>query len=110
MTTPLKNPGELTFESPDHDHPDVVGYEVDINKANPDGTAGELVQTIEVAKGELVNGRVVIKVNVRPEKMGQYVFTARTRTTDETVESDTSSASDVWLRAPGKPTALSVGL
>lgn len=96
-----KNPNRVEFDSPDHAL--VTGYALTmVNIAT-----GEVIGPTEVGKGELVNGKVVVVINVQPIKFGRFHTIAVARA--EGVESVPSAPSNEWQRAPGAPGGVTVG-
>lgn len=98
----MNNPTRIAFSCPDHDF--CTGHEIDfVNQSTSE------VDTLQVGRGTVIDGEVVIDINVQPRKFGQYVN--RVRALVGTLESDDSVPSDVWQRvpgAPGKPTLSAV--
>jgi hypothetical protein len=99
QTAPVKNPRAVLFDSPDHNLPELTGYEVDI--LSP---AGAVVQTISVAKAAttLVGTDVRVDINVQPVTFGTYTVVVRAVASGG-VKSPNSLPSDAWERSPGPP-------
>lgn len=95
--TPIKNPAALVFACPDHAGDDQ--HEIDIVRVSD----GVVVATV-LGGDPPANaaGDVVIPLNVQPIAFGLYRFVARA--VAGTVKSDNSLPSEVWERAPGRPT------
>jgi len=93
---PVKNPTQLAFTSVDHAAS--TGYEIDI--VTP---TAAVLQTLTIAKAAttVLNGEVLVTVNVQPVTFGTYTFVARTLV--NTLKSSNSLPSDSWERAPGQP-------
>lgn len=99
----IKNPTGIEFDSIDHNL--ATSYEWDI-RTEPGNVN---VQTLTFSNNPpipLVNGKVVIKINVQPISFGRYRFVGRTVV--NSVKSDDSMSSDVWERAPGAPSSIVV--
>ena len=95
----VRNPSAVSFTSPDHDNPELTGYEVDFVKAD-----GTVVQTIVVPKAQtqkMADGEIWVTVNVQPVSFGAYTFTARA--VAGAIKTPTSEPSDTWERQPGTP-------
>ena len=98
--TVIKNPSGLAFQCPDHALDDA--HEIAIVRESD----GVTIQTIAAGDPPLVEGEVVAAINVQPVAFGQYRF--RVRAIAGGVASDWSELSDVWERAPGRPSGLVV--
>jgi hypothetical protein len=99
--TVVRNPRSVTFTCPDHAQDD--NHEIDIVRASD----GVVVQTITGGDPPAdAEGMVTIALNVQPVAFGTY--TVRVRAVAAGIKSDASDSSDVWERAPGKPTGLIV--
>ncbi len=104
QTAPVKNPSTLIFEvSPDHDHPDALGYEADIVRTTDD----VVIQTINVGRPTPdANRDASVPINVQPVAFGEYYvvlrFIAVSPTGVRTV-SENSERSNTWQRVAGPP-------
>ena len=94
--TPVKNPSGVAFLCPDHATDDQ--HEVDIVRE----ADGVVVATLLGGDPPLVGSEVVIPVNVQPVAFGQYRFVVRA--VAGLIKSNNSLSSEVWERAPGRPT------
>ncbi|MGH2667509.1 MAG: hypothetical protein ACRDH5_00025 [bacterium] len=93
---PVKNPRGVTWAGcPDHDRDD--NHEVGIF----DAASGASVQVLSVGDPALTDGAYPALVNVQPIAFGRYVF--RVRALVGALASDWSEPTEVWERAPGKP-------
>jgi hypothetical protein len=99
-TPPVKNPTALGFICPDHDLDDE--HEIDIIRVSD----GAVVQTLLAGDPPVVNGEVVVRLNVQPVAFGTYVFVVRA--VGGGTKSPDSNRSDVWERVPGRPTGVTV--
>jgi hypothetical protein len=96
QTAPVKNPTLVVFRcSSDHDlH---TGHEMDIVATN-----GQVIQTLSLGTATPdAAGDVRLPINVQPIAFG--VYTARVRAVAGAAKSFDSDPSNVWERAPGRP-------
>ena len=95
----IKNPSAVAFLCPDHGADDQ--HEIDIVRVSD----GVVMQTLLGGDPPLSPaGEVVIVVNVMPVSFGSYRFVVRA--VAGAVKSDSSVPSDIWERAPGRPTSV----
>lgn len=95
-----KNPTGLAWTCPDHALDDA--HEIAIVRESD----GVTIQTLAAGDPPLTGTEVVAALNVQPVAFGQYRF--RVRALAAGVSSDWSELSEIWERAPGKPTGLVV--
>lgn len=102
--TPIKNPSGLAFTCPDHATDS--GHEVAVVRDSD----GSIVQTFDIGDPPLVGTEVVVKLNIQPVAFGRYRFKARAsgNSPEGIVWSDWSDLTEVWERAPGKLTNLTI--
>jgi hypothetical protein len=95
----VKNPSALAFVCPDHGLDDA--HEIAIVRVSD----GAVIQTIAAGDPAATpQGEVVVPINVQPVAFGRYTFRARAIAAG--VAGDWSEDSNVWERAPGRPTNL----
>lgn len=98
---PINNPSGLVFRCPDHGLDDQ--HEVDLVRVSDSA----VIQTLLVGDPPAdASGDVTVAVNVQPVAFGRYVFVVRALA--GALNSDSSAASPVWERAPGRPSDLRV--
>ena len=98
--SPPKNPNTVGFTCPDHDRDDQ--HEIDIVREGD----GVVVATLLGGDPPLVNGEVILTLNVQPIAFGRYRFVARA--VAGAVKSDNSTPTEVWERVPGSPTGVRI--
>lgn len=100
--TIIKNPSGVSFTSPDHDMVD--NYEIDIVRVSD----GVVIQTIQGGHPAAdASGTVTVTFNIQPIAFGEYRVVVRA--VAGTQKSDNSDPSEVWSRAPGRPTNVRIG-
>lgn len=91
----VKNPTLLTFTSPDWAQ--VSSHEIEIIRTSD----GSVIQTL-VDSGPYTSEDISVSINVMPVAFGEYVVKVRACSTTP-CDGILSDPSNLWNRAPGKP-------
>lgn len=100
--TQIVNPTGLAFTCPDH----VVGTNHTHEIAIVNEDSGDAIQTIIDPSAPLINGEVVVNLKLQPIAFGRYRFVAYSVING--IKSAASEPSDLFLRAPGPPSRLTI--
>jgi len=97
---PPKNPSQIAFFCPDHDRDDQ--HEIDVVRVSD----GVVIATLLGGDPPLTGTEVVVDINVQPVAFGSYRIVVRA--VAGTLRSANSDPSEVWERAPGRPSGIVV--